>query len=485
MITARWLLAFALTAGSLTAHAEELALPGGSRWTLDGTTLRRGGMSATLKVNTVGIDCAAGLAGKSRVNATYLPPRFLGVEEPDGGSTRASACIDVNGAAVVATLRWPGTLAGADRDAVRALLDYFGQAAAAAGPPTSPGSLALFQPAIAQVPRTATTGVWDYVAEGTTATSTILVLTWPLTTALLKLDRSPTTQRCSSVGFPGTRPAWAPAQFAPLGAVRDGISIACFDGPDGHLLLVTGGDALPADAQVRVRAVLDAIATTLGAIPAAAAPPAVAPMATPVPATALAPAAPAEAPMATPDTPRHDSPPPPRRSLASYLRGFSVAVHQLSPAADGLEDGHGGTLTYRRTIPRRGTAIPRITVQGGYDNLSKWMADAQFALGARMGDWEDSIAIQAAVGFDGIGLGEDASTAGPVHVPGDVYYGGQVALELGGMGAALGYYARNADEVGSEWRLELGYALAAGRRIIGRYTSYANAGSQLSLGLAF
>jgi len=229
MLSARWLVALALTTGGLTAHAEDLALPDGSRWTLDGTTLRRGGMSATLQVHTVGITCATGLAGTPRVTPTYLPPRFIVHEEVDGGSTRATACIDGGGAAVVVTVRWPGTLAGADRASVRALLDYFGQAASG-GASVTPSSLALFKPALVQVPLTASTGVWDFVIDATTAISTVLVLRWPETTALLKLDRTAVAQRCDSVGFTGARPAWAPAQFAPLGAIRDGMSIACFDG---------------------------------------------------------------------------------------------------------------------------------------------------------------------------------------------------------------------------------------------------------------
>lgn len=487
MHSARWLLAFALTVGSLTAHAEELALPDGSRWSLDGTTLRHGAISATLKVHTVGIDCATGLASKSRVDAAYLPPRFLAVEEPDGAATRATVCIDAGGAAVVATLKWPGALVGPDRDAVRALLDYFGQAAAAAGTRSSPGALALFRPPVAQVPLTASTGAWDFVVEGTTSTSTVVVQQWPLPHAMimLRLDRSPATQRCDSVGFSGSRPAWAPALFAPLGAVREGMSIACLDGADGHLLLAAGVAAIPPDGQVRIRALLEAIATTLGSAPVAAVtsgpPPAA--IAPPSPSAYTAPTL--DTPPTSTDTSSADGPPRPRRPLASYLRGFSVAVHQLSPSAEDLEDGYGVALAYRRMIARRGTLIPRIAVQGGYDNLSKWMADVQFALGARLGDWEDSIAAQAAVGFDGIGLGEDTTSAGPVYVPGELYLGGQVSLDLGGISAALGYYARNTDAIGSEWRFEIGYAIAPGRRLLGRYTSYANAGSQLSLALAF
>lgn len=478
-----------------TARAEDYVLPDGTRWSVDGTTFQRGSISANARIYNIGIGCAAGFGTKPRATASYIAPGYIATEErsADGG-THSTACFDGPGNGVlVFRITWRGSLAPGDHDAVRGLLVSFAEPfVQMQGAPTT---LPLFEPAIATVTLTADTGAWEGISGATTSTDAVLLQTWPLDVAGLKVMRGEKAQRCSTVGFTGSRPAWAPASFAPLGIVRNGQEMACLDQRDGTLLLVATRAEISSAARLRLRALLEAIAKVLG--PTTTAPstsssgtagssdgsPFVSSTDYVPPARSTAPAAPASSSSSyTPSTYAYGSARP-SRSLGSYLRGFSFGVHRLAAEMDTIEDGYGGSIGYGGGGRRARGFHPLYSVALGYDRKSKLIADAQLALGTRSGDRDLGGGIYAAVGFDGVGLGEEPA-ADRVYIRGEVYYGGLATLGLGALNLGLGYYARNSDEVGSEWRFELGYRLDSGRRIVGRYVSYADAGSFLSLALA-
>lgn len=481
-----------------TARAEDYVLADGTRWVVSGRTFQRGSIKATGSIYNVDIGCVAGFGTKPRASASYLAPGFIATEEPDGkGGTSSTVCLDGSNGVLVFNISWSGSLAAADHDAIRGLLaDLAGPFAQAPG---QRSAVALFAPAVATVTLTAATGRWESVADYTNTTDAVVLLQWPLEPAILKLNRSTKPQRCSSVGFPGSRPSWAPTSFAPLGYVRDGQELACLDQRDGTLLLVTAMTNISATTRARIRALLEEIAKQLG--PTTSAPsssgsgsststtapsngsPFVSSADYVPPARSTDPAAPASSSSSsyTPSPYAYDSARP-SRSLGSYLRGFSFGVHRLAAEMETIDDGYGGSIGYAGSGRARGFH-PLYSVALGYDRKSKLLADAQLALGTRSGDRDLGGGIYAAIGFDGVGLGEEPAPD-RVYIPGELYYGGLATLRLGALNLGLGYYARNSDEVGSEWRFELGYRLDSGRRIVGRYVSYADTGSFLSLALA-
>lgn len=457
------------------AAAEELTLADGSRWTRDGHKLQRGAITAWATAHEVGVDCAGGLVDRPKVTRSYLPPGFIATEEPERGGIRLTACVDAPGVAGEIVVRRPLTLSPQDERAIGALISELG-AAFSGQSFGEPQELLLMQPEIARVRLTAATGEWNFFISETTAHETMLAMQWPLGTGVLKLTRSPATQRCSTTGLSATgRPGWAPASFSRYRAVRGELEFACLDSADGHVLIVGAPTTRTSSVTQRTRALLEAIVAVIGAAPAEVTAPTYASSSS----SSFPSSSSYVSPVDTRSSDRYAS-----RSFMDRLRGLSLTAHQLSAEGDMIEDSYGASLSYARGSGQGRKFRPRVVLGLGYDQRSKLLVDGRLELGARAGDDGAGIGAFFALGADAIGLGEEEA-ADRVHMPLDAYYGGGLRLWLAELEIEVAHVWRNADAIDGEWRLELGYRLRSGRRIAGRYVSYADAASLLGLSLRF
>ena len=491
-------LAFATGAG--TAHADDLTLPDGTIFVNRGGDLVHGGATVSFKIHSAMIDCSAGLAAVPRAAVAFAPPGYIATQEIDAGQLRTTACIAGPHAVLVATVMAPPAIDPADATAVAALLVTMGGEVAKL--PASAETVALFQPTRATATLTAESGVWEFVIGQSDATTTLLLVTWPLeVAAAVKLTRSEATQRCADVGFTGSKPAWAPSAFADHGIARDGVTMGCANLRDGRILLAEVPDKVTGAAALRrTTALLETVVTALDnaaplvevAPPTPATPAAPTTVADAAPTDAAAPIAPVIVPTAS-DTPA----PPPRDddgpSLATKLRGLAVGVHQLSPSASTAGDSYGVELGYRRTSMLTNHVEARADLGLGYDTKSKAMLDGQLALGLA-GGTPDGVgaAAYAVLGGDAIGVGTSAPVVTPpatmadrLYVAASAYYGGAVRIVTGGVDVELAYLARDASATDHEWRFAVGYRLDSGRRIVGSYRSLGGAAGGTFWSLAF
>ncbi len=258
-----------LTAAGRAPAQEPVAMPDGSTWRQNGARMIRMNPKPELVVNVdffpLDINCAAGmlLSNTDRpafLGAGYYPKTYL-EQAPEGSF--ATVCTETAYQTLVVELSWQGTLTAQDSDAFRTFLPAFAAGAEAsvasaawAGPPP----LQLFASG-ARVRMTPATGYWVNGGDASETTVT-LIKRWPYTEPVgIALQRGP--ESCAAVGAGGVPATWAPAGYSH--GTRDGdVQFACTDLPSGYVAASMLDEHTGRD-EGRVRALLTAIATALGA----------------------------------------------------------------------------------------------------------------------------------------------------------------------------------------------------------------------------
>jgi hypothetical protein len=359
-----------------------------------------------------------------------------------------------------------------------------------------PGYVIPAQPRIVTSMNTTVTfpsdaGAWSSVAAGG---KDMVTLVWPRGGAQAELRKQ--ADRCPN----HDRSAILPDSWTGIETNKqsNGTEVtACVDLPMGgtlraHFIFEPDAPFIPLS-----RAMLDAVARSLGIVAITPTPGTATPSVGDSPPTSTTPP-PVSSPVEpsgepTKPTPEQPEPPePPEPGSARHpplIDGYRIGVHQLAPANKGtIESGYGASLALDSRIGTEDLDLFG-SAELGYDSKSSWLFDGRIGAGLRKMFDDGGVSIHATVGVDGIGLGGDAMATDKIHLDTNPYYGGEAKATFHTVDFGFGYFARHASDAGSEYRIDFGYHLFTDgykhRRIGFRYTSYASLAHVVTLSLGF